>query len=86
MWSSYTYSHTHTHLDCGSESVLSFNSISEISVSRISGPDLFPYLEHRQKKESKGVIIKLRRKLTGLPTTHTFWLSSVKKTDLNTGK
>lgn len=41
-----------THLDCGNESVLSFNSSSETSVSRISGPDLFPYLRHRQSQKT----------------------------------
>lgn len=40
-----------THLDCGNESVLSFNSSSETSVSRISGPDLLPYLRHRKSKK-----------------------------------
>lgn len=45
----HTHSFTHTHLDCGSASVLSFNSSSETSVSRISGLDLFPYLRHRKR-------------------------------------
>lgn len=40
-----------THLDCGNESVLSFNSSSETSVSRISGLDLLPYLRHRKSKK-----------------------------------
>lgn len=39
-----------THLDCGNESVLSFNSSSETSVSRISGLDLLPYLRHRKRR------------------------------------
>lgn len=39
----------HTHLDCGSVSVLSFNSSSETSVSRMSGLDLFPYLRQKQR-------------------------------------
>lgn len=41
-----------THLDCGNESVLSFSSSSETSVSRISGLDLLPYLRHRKSKKN----------------------------------
>lgn len=41
-----------THLDCGNESVLSFNSSSETSVSRISGLDLLPYLRHRKSQKT----------------------------------
>lgn len=44
---------SYTHLDCGSESVLSFNNSSEISVSRISGLDLFPYLRHTARQAGK---------------------------------
>lgn len=40
-----------THLDCGKESVLSFSSSSETSMSRTSGLDLFPYLRHRKSKK-----------------------------------
>lgn len=51
------HSLSYTHLDCGSESVLSFNSSSETSVSRISGLDLFPYLRHTKtdRQTGKGV-------------------------------
>lgn len=44
---------TSPYLDCGSVSVLSFNSSSETSVSRISGFDLFPYLR-QTRREGKG--------------------------------
>lgn len=43
----------HTHLDCGSVSLLSFNSSSDTSVSRISGLDLFPYLRHTSRQDRK---------------------------------
>lgn len=46
------HSLSNTHLDCGSESVLSFNSSSETSVSRISGLDLFPYLRHKTDRQT----------------------------------
>lgn len=47
VWNRIVLLQNHTHLDCGSVSVVSFNSSSETSVSRISGLDLFPYLTHK---------------------------------------
>lgn len=55
---------SHTHLDCGSVSLLSFNSSSETSVSRISGLDLFPYLEtHKETVRQRWWFFKLTREL-----------------------
>ena len=58
---------TDTHLDCGRVSVLSFNSSSETSVSRISGLDLFPYLRHTQR-QTHGQLIE-RENLKGWAAT-----------------
>lgn len=41
------------YLDCGSVSLLSFSSSSEISVSRTSGLDLFPYLRCPKHKTNR---------------------------------
>lgn len=51
---------TETHLDCGSVSVLSFNSSSETSVSRISGLDLFPYLRRAKTQDRQIMMIHLK--------------------------
>lgn len=62
---------THTHLDCGDESVLSFNSSSETSVSRISGLDLFPYLRHREERVWSGLSPK------GSSGNHPSWFINI---------
>lgn len=70
---------SYTHLDCGSESVLSFNNSSEISVSRISGLDLFPYLRHTARQAGKRMndyqAAEEFKALTPPPPTWTFCLS-----------
>lgn len=61
-----------TDLDCGNESVLSFNSSSDTSVSRISGLDLLPYLRHRKKQEEGFSMVRLEGNQWVYPPTWMF--------------